>query len=139
MNSAVAKELEYWTQSSGSNLAHEVGEVSAMDVTANFITHESVAKSQCESLHHPVWALPIQGQLRLLAKPVVLRVQKEGWRFFAENQFLDLCGYGESPREAVDDAVGDLAYFYSYYSSLREDQLVGEGLELQRRYRSLVL
>ena len=138
MTSPVARELEYWTQSSGSNLANEVGEVSAIDVTANFITHESVVKSRFESLHHPVWALPIHGQLRILAKPLVLSVRREGWRFFAENQFLDVCGYGESPREAVDDAIGDLAYFYSYYSSLGEDQLIGEGLELQRRFHSLV-
>lgn len=86
---------------------------------------------------HPLWSLKINDDFHSMAKAVVLRVVQEGGRYYAENEYLDVCGYGSSPGEALKEAIADIAYYQKHYTGLREDEVVGYGLVLQARYSSL--
>ncbi len=86
---------------------------------------------------HPVWVINIEGELHSLTKPITLRLSCEGKRFYAENDSLEVCGYGDTRDEALQDAIGDIAYYYSYYGALKDDDVTGHGCEIKKRYEGL--
>lgn len=98
--------------------------------------YRATAYLQIELLH-PVWVINIEGMPKLLKKPIALRLQSEGGRFYAENDTLDICGYGSTRDEALQDAIGDIAYYYSYYSALNDDDVIGHGRVIKERYGDL--
>ena len=87
---------------------------------------------------HPVWAISINDELRNLSKPLALRVSSEGSRYYAENDILDICGYGDSPQDAVFDALGDITYLYSHYAALSDNDVVGHGEYLKAKFNELL-
>ena len=87
---------------------------------------------------HPVWAISINGELRSLSKPLALRVSSVGSRYYAENDILDICGYGDSPQDAVSDALGDITYLYSHYAELSDNDVVGHGEYLKAKFNELL-
>ena len=78
-----------------------------------------------------------KGKLHSLNKPVVLQVKNEGGTYFAENDFLEICGYGDTASEALDDAIKDLAYYYEYYGNLNENEVTGHGVTIRNRFLDL--
>ena len=87
---------------------------------------------------HPVWAININGELRSLSKPLALRVSNVESRYYAENDILDICGYGDSPQDAVSDAVGDITYLYSHYAALSDNDVIGHGEYLKAKFNELL-
>lgn len=86
---------------------------------------------------HPVWALTIGDDVCSLTKPIVLRLTREGNYFFAENEYLDVCGYGSAPAEALQEAITDIVYYFGHYTQLNEDEVMGFGTTLRNRYSNL--
>ena len=86
---------------------------------------------------HPVWVINTNEGLRSLKKPVVLQVKIEGDTYFAENNILEICGYGDSPSKALDDAIKELAYCYEYYGNLNENEVIGHGVTIRNRFLDL--
>lgn len=86
---------------------------------------------------HPVRVINANGKLHSLNRPVVLQVKKEGGTYFAENDFLEICGYGDTVSEALDDAIKDIAYYYEYYGNLDENEVTGHGITIRNRFLDL--
>lgn len=78
------------------------------------------------------------GRTRSLSKPLVLQVSVEDGAYFVENEPLHLFAKGSSLEEAVEGFATDLVYYWRYYTSLRDDEVAGAGLELKRIYEGLV-
>lgn len=90
------------------------------------------------SYTYPVWTIDIDKAPCKLSKPLALKVTKEELRYYAESNILDICGYGDTPQDAIADALGDIAYFYSHYAALSEDKVVGYGKYLKEKYNNLL-
>lgn len=86
---------------------------------------------------HPVWVINPNKGLRSLKKPVVLQIRNEGDTYFAENNFLEICGYGDSPSKALQDAIEELAYCCEYYGNLNENEVIGHGITIRNRFLNL--
>jgi hypothetical protein len=71
--------------------------------------------------------------------PISVRVSKQGNFFFAENDQLGLCGTGFNVQDATEDLGQHIIYFFNYYKSLSDDQLVGEAIRLKKLYSTLLL
>lgn len=79
-----------------------------------------------------------EGRTLSLSRPLVLQVSVEDGAYFVENESLHLFAKGASMEEAVEAFAVDLAYYWRYYNSLRDDEVAGAGLELKRIYEGLV-
>lgn len=86
---------------------------------------------------HPVWVLQSAARLISLKKPLVLRVYRESGRYCAEHVGLDICGFGDSPSQAIQDAIDDIGYIHDYYVNLPDEELLESGLELKHRLQQL--
>jgi hypothetical protein len=86
----------------------------------------------------PITSFVDEGRTRLLSKPLVLQVAIEDGAYFVENEPLHLFAKGSSLEEAVEAFATDLAYYWRYYNSLRDDEVGGAGVELKRIYEGLV-
>jgi hypothetical protein len=86
----------------------------------------------------PITSFVDDGRTLSLSKPLVLQVAIEDGAYFVENEPLHLFAKGASLEEAVDAFAADLAYYWRYYNSLRDDEVAGAGLELKRIYEGLV-
>ena len=86
---------------------------------------------------HSVCEINKNGKLHSLKRPVVLHVKNEGGTYFAENDFLDICGYGGTVSEALDDAAKELAYYCEYYGNLDENEVIGHGVTVRNRFLAL--
>lgn len=123
-----------WTQSSDPNFKSSTKE-RAFSVVAT-LNFNPLPKPPPIS-EHPVWVININEKLVSLRKPVVLQVKNEGDTYFAENNFLEICGYGDSPSQALHDAIEELAYCYDYYGNLNENEVVGHGVTIRNRFLGL--
>jgi len=79
-----------------------------------------------------------EGRSLPLSSPLVLQVSVEDGAYFVENESLHLFAKGSSLDEAVEAFAADLAYYWRYYNSLRDDEVAGAGVELKRIYEGLV-
>jgi hypothetical protein len=86
----------------------------------------------------PMTSFVDEGRTRSLSKPLLLQVSVEDGAYFVENEPLHLFAKGSSLKEAVEAFANDLAYYWRYYNSLRDDEVAGAGLELKRIYEGLV-
>ena len=80
----------------------------------------------------------VEGRTRSLSKPLALQLSVEDGAYFVENELLHLFAKGPSLEEAVEAFATDLAYYWRYYNSLRDDEVAGAGVELKRIYERLV-
>ena len=76
-------------------------------------------------------------KLHSLNRPVVLQAKNEGGTYFAENGFLEICGYGDTASEVLDDATKDITYYYEYYGNLNENEVTGHGVTIRNRFLDL--
>jgi hypothetical protein len=97
----------------------------------------AAASLRAETL--PLTSFVDEGRTLSLSKPVVLQVSIEDGAYFVENESLHLFAKGSSLDEAVEAFAADLAYYWRYYNSLRDDEVAGAGLELKRIYEGLVI
>lgn len=75
------------------------------------------------------------GGVRLLAnKPITVHFRVEGTHWFAENENLRVFAHGKDMRAALDDFQSHVVYFFQHYGNLRENQLMGEAVELKRLF-----
>ncbi len=86
----------------------------------------------------PLFEFEVDGDTKLLSRPLMLRVAVEDGEFFVENATLRLFGNGETLAEAVQAFARDLAYFWTHYRSLSEEDVAGEGAIMKHRYEGLV-
>ena len=120
------------TQSSGLEIISEKVRVPKVTVAGN---DEPI--DVCNN-PYPVFAININGEMKLLKKIIQLRIRYEDGYYFSENEMYHISGYGDSAREALKNAVYDISYFYNYYLSLNENELIGNGLELKRIYSQIL-
>jgi hypothetical protein len=137
MNTAFDIYAEYWTPSSDSGFSESVT-YDLLEKNPRTLGSERTTVRPAETFH-PLWVINVGEAILQLVKPIALRVQREGDRYFAENETLEVCSYGDSPKEALQDAMADIAYFYSFYSSLSNDEVMGHGIGLKQRYEQLVV
>jgi hypothetical protein len=97
---------------------------------------QAAASLRAETI--PLTSFVDEGRTRSLVKPLVLQVSVEDGAYFVENEPLHLFAKGASIVEAVEAFAADLVYYWRYYNSLRDDEVVGAGLELKRIYEGLV-
>ncbi|HEV7428444.1 MAG TPA: hypothetical protein VGQ46_18965 [Thermoanaerobaculia bacterium] len=86
----------------------------------------------------PLTSFVDDGRTLSLSKPLVLQVSVEDGACFVDYEPLHLFAKGSSLEEAVEAFAADLAYYWRYYNSLRDDEVAGAGLELKRIYEGLV-
>ena len=86
----------------------------------------------------PLTTFVAEGRTRSLSEPLVLQISIEDGAYFVENEPLHLFAKGASLEEAVEAFAVDLAYYWRYYNSLRDDEVAGAGVELKRIYEGLV-
>lgn len=130
MHSTLNSGYDSWVQNVGDDLK---------DDKQSFFTLPS-RKGSLELVEtlHPLWSVVVGDSELSFNKAIALRVRREGTHYFAENEYLDICGYGDSVADALSQAKSDLIYYFNYYSSLDNDELIGYGLEVKRRFLSLV-
>lgn len=61
-------------------------------------------------------------------------VYREEGVWFAEWEWLNICGSGASPSEALEDAGKHIRHFIGYYAGISEEELTGRGVELKGRF-----
>ena len=130
-----------WTVSSKSDDQVFSNKNKSKDTAQSTIRNQGTVDLNKIHMHseiHPVWAISINGELRSLSKPLALRVTREGSRYYAENNILDIYGYGDSPQDALSDALGDITYLYSHYAALSDNDVVGHGEYLKAIFTELL-
>ncbi len=85
----------------------------------------------------PLFSFVVNGEVKPLRQPVMLRVAVEHGEYFVENDALRLFGNGRTLLEAVRAFSADLAYSWQRYLSLRDDEVAGHGADLKRLYSNL--
>ena len=84
-----------------------------------------------------IWEIR-KGRTHLRAKTAIsVRMWSEEAFIFAENESLRVLGHGRDIESALADFNAHVVYFHKYYSNLREDQVMGEGLRLKRLFESM--
>lgn len=91
-----------------------------------------------ESLPIFMWRLPAKGKTLYSAKPILVRVYRDGDLFFAENETLDVYGTGDTPQNAIHDLVVHIVHFFKYYKDIDENKLMGNALKLKALYQNLL-
>lgn len=61
----------------------------------------------------------------------------DGEMWHADNEWIGVYGYGSTPEKSIDDAINEIEYLRNYYAKLGDDELIGHGLELKRRFAQL--
>ncbi len=71
-------------------------------------------------------------------KPISILISSDGGHVFVENEKLGIFGEGTTTREAIDDFVTHIKYFYHYYKSLDKENLMGEAIRLKSIYETIL-
>lgn len=72
-----------------------------------------------------------------MVSPVVLVVERRRDHYFAENDTLEVCGYGPTAQAAVENAVRHIAYYFHHYVSISDDRLTADAIKLKRLYMDI--
>src|SRR5260370_34238327 len=86
----------------------------------------------------PLFTILVDGVIRHLSRPLILRTAIEGGQFFVENDTLQLFGYGATLLDAMQAFSRDLIYYWRYYRSLSNDEVAGHGIVLKKLHDDLV-
>lgn len=86
----------------------------------------------------PLFTFSVDGEIKRLRQPLMLRVTIEDGEYFTENDALRLFGNGKTLAAALQAFYDDLAYYWQYYRALPDDQVAGDGEALKRLYQELV-
>jgi hypothetical protein len=87
----------------------------------------------------PLFTIVVDGVIRYLSRPLILRTAIEDGQFFVENDTLQLFGHGATMMDAMQAFSRDLIYYWRYYRSLSNDEVAGHGAVLKRLYEDLVV
>lgn len=87
----------------------------------------------------PLWAVHSEGKTFRTARPIRVRVFRDGDLFFAENETLLVCGTGDSAWDAVEDLELHIVHFYKYYKEMPSDRVIGEAKRLKSLYENLLI
>ncbi len=98
------------------------------ETAADILNITSLASYGRGAIVYPIWGVSID------RRTVSVCVYKEDGLWFAEIPWLNIFGEGDSPAVAIDDAKAHVQYFYDFYSSSSEDELIGLALILKERY-----
>jgi len=72
-------------------------------------------------------------------KPIQVRIYEDDDLFFAENENLNVCGYGESKEKAIIDLGLHILYFFDYYAQKDNTELIDNGIRLKELYKELLI
>lgn len=82
---------------------------------------------------YPLWRVQVSG------RPTPVRVFKEEGVWLAEQEWLNVCGVGGSPAEALADAEVHIRHFLGYYADAPQDSLTGLAVTLKERYADVTV
>jgi hypothetical protein len=86
----------------------------------------------------PLFSFVLEDTVVYLRHALMLRIATEDGEYYVENDALKLFGNGPTLGDAVHALTQDFAYYSEYYRGLQGDEVVGDGMDLKRRYESLV-
>ena len=111
-------------------IAH-LGTAASIDPLINFNERQSIYPV-------PIWNLQVETRKFTTPKPISVKIYREEDFFFAENDFLAVCGTGESQEEAIKDFAMHIVHFYEYYKEMNDANLTGDALKLKDIYNNLL-
>lgn len=82
----------------------------------------------------PVWVFSGDHKRLVTDKPVKVVVYEDDGSSFAECEGLHVYAMGASEEEAIDDLHHQVIHFYSHYTGLSDDEVIGEAAKLRRLY-----
>jgi hypothetical protein len=91
------------------------------------VPEDLIARPGAERVY-PLWRVHFDG------RPLSVRVHREEGCWLAEIPWLNICGAGDKPSQALEDAESHARYFVGYYAALPENRLVGPALELKGKF-----
>lgn len=105
--------------------------------TASYVTPVAVPTRPNRPL--PLFSFDApDGDVKLLRTPLMLRVTEEDGEIFVENEALNIFGHGKTLHAAIQAFSRDLAYFWTYYRGLPDEDVARDGATLKGRYEDLV-
>ena len=93
-------------------------------------THEM--RKISASVKYPVWNFTVNN------KPLSAVVQYEEAFWFAEVDWLNVIGEGQSPEEAMRDLESQIDHFITFYNDQEPDQLTEYANKLKAKFSTLV-
>lgn len=87
----------------------------------------------------PIWKIESKTSTYRAKKPIAITIFKDNSLFFAENENLDVFGYGETQGKAILDLKLHILHFYKYYRKLNKDDVVGHALRMKEIYKDLLI
>ena len=63
-----------------------------------------------------------------------MKIYEKNGLYFIESDYYNIIAYGKTEAEAIIEFTIHLANNYNYYKNLNEEDLIGLGKELKRRY-----
>jgi len=94
---------------------------------------------QQEKRSVPIWNPKGKTTTYRTKKPIAETIYKDNGLFFAENENLSVCGYGETQEKAMLELGLHILHFYRYYRKLNKDDAVGEAVRLKEFYKDLLI
>jgi len=82
----------------------------------------------------PMWIFSSEDEIVACDRAVQVEIKSEGDSCFASCERLHVYSQGRTHRECLDEFQRQVVYFFSDYSSLEEDDVVGLAKELRRLY-----
>ncbi len=86
----------------------------------------------------PLWSVSVNTNNYYPNITITGKISKDGEIYFAENETLNICGYGESISNAIIDFRSHIIYFYKYYKKIDNDKLTKYALRLKQIYDKLL-
>ncbi|HPV39726.1 MAG TPA: hypothetical protein PKX40_01010 [Spirochaetota bacterium] len=87
----------------------------------------------------PLWNVKAEQVSYKTRKPIQVNIFEDDGLYFAENETLNVCGYGETKEKAIFDLSLHIIYYYNYYNGINEADLMDEGIRLKNLYRDLLI
>lgn len=87
----------------------------------------------------PLWNIREEQVSYKIRKPIQVNIFEDDGLYFAENETLNVCGYGETKEKAIFDLNVHIIYYFNYYNRIGETELMDEGVRLKNLYRNLLI
>ena len=87
----------------------------------------------------PLWNIKTDNKIYKTKKPIKVIVYEDDGLYFAGNDNLNICGYGETKEKAIIDLGLHIIYYFNYYNKMDESELIGDGIRLKHIYSKLLV
>ncbi len=115
-------------------LAQQFSSNNLFDITAGDITADrGPVFIRYTNKEYPLWSVEKNG------RPLSIIVILDSELFFAENDWLNVCGDGDTVSDAIEDLLGQIEYFIDFYNNQAEESLTGYAITLKERFAEISL